>query len=344
MREINEIKNLYNNMCIEFDNIDKITKKKSDNIKEYNNYVVNHINDITRYSTLDNINNLKFLSKIRLQEKRGIKLFDVIKPKREKKLEECILNINKNVEEINKNIETIRDSIYIKNRSELIEIEQFVIRRFFIYYLMNLIYETENLESEEIQSVRYNIEEFVSEVKNNRESWIFSNNSIKSTIEKILNSNMSITSKSKVIIENIVNIEKSEIIKSQLVLNFYSDKTIKSNIDNNEDILKLNDKIDEIIFRFTEFLQDIDLKNIDNYFMDISVYKSIIKLLGYEEMNLMEKERLQLDKCKTIDVQYTDDIAMDFLIKEVYRDGYVKDSKVIRRAMVSVYRYEDEEV
>lgn len=342
MKEINEIEYFYNEIHEKLNNIIRINDKREDEIKKYYEYLQKYINKIRKTNDLLNINKLEPLQDLKLEVKRGIKIPNIIKSSKEVKIEEYVLNINQSVKDINKCMKSIKDSIYMNSREELIEIEQFVVRRFFIYYITNLILEIQSIESEAVQAFKYNVEEQVKEIKGNRETWMFTDNAIKDTIKKNLAINTECLSNSKAIMECIINIQKNELIKESLILNFNNNDAIKQNIKNNEGILKLNDKIDEILFSVIEFLTEIDLGKFSDYFLDIEVYKNIVDLLSYEEIIIEPLYRLDLNKCSTLEVEYTDDIEKDFLIKEVYRNGYIKDNKVIKRAMVNVYRYKDE--
>ncbi|MFH7830684.1 hypothetical protein [Bacillus luti] len=77
-------------------------------------------------------------------------------------------------------------------------------------------------------------------------------------------------------------------------------------------------------------------------------FEGILNLLGIEKITFKEGERLLLDECQTVEVIETEDIRLDFTIKQVVNLGIRLNSAVHRKAAVTVYRLviekEDENV
>ncbi|MEG2786943.1 MAG: hypothetical protein RR942_03895, partial [Romboutsia sp.] len=201
----------------------------------------------------------------------------------------------------------------------------------------------------------YNIFENVDKMKND-DNWILADNEIKKYLKKY---KVDVNIKQSKSIDELKN-EKNNILKCineinndiRFIVRLQNDSNIKSILENDDDLIKMVNKIDEILFEFIEFYNGKD--KIDEYFNNIEEIKKIFNLLGFKYANLKsceyhinsEADKLDLELCETLDVvKFTDieDIEKDFLIKKVYRDAILKyennEKKVIRKALVSVYRY-----
>lgn len=67
----------------------------------------------------------------------------------------------------------------------------------------------------------------------------------------------------------------------------------------------------------------------------------ILHALQISHLEIDAGDRLELDKCITVDICETEDISKEFLIKEVVKKGITVKGELKRKASVIVYRWEE---
>ncbi|QZY86407.1 hypothetical protein [Exiguobacterium acetylicum] len=70
-------------------------------------------------------------------------------------------------------------------------------------------------------------------------------------------------------------------------------------------------------------------------------FNQILHALHISYLEIDAGDRLELDKCITIDICETEDISKEFLIKEVIKKGITVKGELKRKASVIVYRWEE---
>jgi len=71
-------------------------------------------------------------------------------------------------------------------------------------------------------------------------------------------------------------------------------------------------------------------------------FDKILHTMQIEFLEIVAGDRLELEKCITIDVTETKDITKEFLIKKVVQKGITVKGELNRKASVVVYRWEEE--
>lgn len=341
----------------ELSNIDKVFNRKIlDNInlkyEEFNEkiYFIKDLDSICKVDAIPKISE-EILSK---EPKIKIDLPKKVKEKKEYSLK-LRDKLRRNNESIKKYFQEFEEQQYKLEYSNYENVNKFIIRKVFIYYMIHLAEIIKHDDREDLKALTYNIFENVDKMKND-DNWILADNEIKKYLNKYkVDANIK-QSKS---IDELKN-EKNNILKCineinndiRFIVRLQNDSNIKYILENDDDLIKMVNKIDEILFEFIEFYDGKDEMN--DYFNKLEEIKIIFNLLGFKYANIKsceyyvnsEVDKLDLELCETLEVvKFTDieDIEKDFSIKKVYRDAIFiyenNEKKVIRKALVSVYRY-----
>lgn len=341
----------------ELSNIDKVFNRKIlDNInlkyEEFNEkiYFIKDLDSICKVDAIPKISE-EILSK---EPKIKIDLPKKVKEKKEYSLK-LRDKLRRNNESIKKYFQEFEEQQYKLEYSNYENVNKFIIRKVFIYYMIHLAEIIKHDDREDLKALTYNIFENVDKMKND-DNWILADNEIKKYLNKY---KVDVNIKKSKSIDELKN-EKNNILKCineinndiRFIVRLQNDSNIKYILENDDGLIKMVNKIDEILFEFIEFYDGKD--EINDYFNKLEEIKIIFNLLGFKYENIKscecyvnsEADKLDLELCETLEVvKFTDieDIEKDFLIKKVYRDAIFiyenNEKKVIRKALVSVYRY-----
>lgn len=341
----------------ELSNIDKVFNRKIlDNInlkyEEFNEkiYFIKDLDSICKVDAIPKISE-EILSK---EPKIKIDLPKKVKEKKEYSLK-LRDKLRRNNESIKKYFQEFEEQQYKLEYSNYENVNKFIIRKVFIYYMIHLAEIIKHDDREDLKALTYNIFENVDKMKND-DNWILADNEIKKYLNKY---KVDVNIKQSKSIDELKN-EKNNILKCineinndiRFIVRLQNDSNIKYILENDDDLIKMVNKIDEILFEFIEFYDGKDEMN--DYFNKLEEIKIIFNLLGFKYANIKsceyyvnsEVDKLDLELCETLEVvKFTDieDIEKDFSIKKVYRDAIFiyenNEKKVIRKALVSVYRY-----
>lgn len=341
----------------ELSKIDKVFNRKIlDNInlkyEEFNDkiYFIKDLDSICKVDAIPKISE-EILSK---EPKIKIDLPKKVKEKKEYSLK-LRDKLRGNNESIKKYFQEFEEQQYKLEYLNYENVNKFIIRKVFIYYMIHLAEIIKHDDREDLKALTYNIFENVDKMKND-DNWILADNEIKKYLNKY---KVDVNIKKSKSIDELKN-EKNNILKCineinndiRFIVRLQNDSNIKYILENDDGLIKMVNKIDEILFEFIEFYDGKD--EINDYFNKLEEIKIIFNLLGFKYENIKscecyvnsEADKLDLELCETLEVvKFTDieDIEKDFLIKKVYRDAIFiyenNEKKVIRKALVSVYRY-----
>jgi len=338
MSEINNLKRKLNDYLHTLRDYDKKASKQSQQL-------VTKINEI-KYSSDD----LSYLLEIPLLEKQeysfGLRKKVRLSFNKPDEGKQIVDSINKIVFSINEQNKKNIIAKYRMNESEYLEVKCFIIRKLFIYYMGVLLNSLSKVNNEEVHALKYNVHQEIKEIKDN-DNWFLANNLIDEFILKNIMNHLELKSGGEASLEDVKNEtviamkecdNKLEWIKLMVSLN--SVDSIRNDILNNEHVHKMMSKIDNILLDFIDFYVDKDVEFIKKYFNNEEDFKEILAKLGYKYSDISEEDRLDLELCKTLDVDATTEPDKDFCISKIYRQGVIQNNSIIRKALVNVYRFE----
>lgn len=133
--------------------------------------------------------------------------------------------------------------------------------------------------------------------------------------------------------------EKSKNMKQQIV----GSRMIETLKTKHDDFDKMYKQIVEKAIIVIDLLEAYEL-SLDELKIDETgvQFNGIIKAMQIAYLEIEAGDRLELEKCITIDVCETEDIAKEFLIKKVVQRGITLKGELHRKASVIVYRWEEE--
>ena len=133
--------------------------------------------------------------------------------------------------------------------------------------------------------------------------------------------------------------QKAKKMKEKIV-DIGMSETLKAKQDSMEGIYKkVVDKAVVIIDLLAAYELSIQELKMDNTAVQ---FDDVINVMSIDYLQLEEGDRLELEKCITIDVCPTDDITKEFLIKTIVQRGITVKGNLHRKASVIVYRWEEE--
>lgn len=340
----------------------KIKKENEDEILKKYKIFLENINDVTDIISLINIKIPNILNYPCI-EKEPLCLFNKNKKNNYVQLKE---KLEKNYKIIKVKRSKLGMELYKSDYSKFQSIEKFVIRKLFIYYMLyltELIKKDENYnDSDELKSLTHNVLEEVEKMIDD-DNWILGNNQIKKylfdkkldiknidkkRLQKDEYSKGELEESKKIILDTINEVRYDVKFIVKLTIN----SEIKSSLENNEELIKMIDRIDEILFEFIEFYNGSEKAY--EYFDELEDIKKIFNLLGYRYKNIKscetceveDADKLDIKLCQTLDVvkiENEEELDKEFKICKVYRDAIVEinnnEEIIKRKALVSVYRY-----
>lgn len=236
---------------------------------------------------------------------------------------------------------------YQLNKIKYFPVQCFVIRKIFVYYMQIILNSLREVNDEEIQSIKYNIDEEINKITKD-DNWILADNFIKENMSinivslKFNNGENCILQNKKNELINIMKNCDSKVEWISLIVRLNSVSSIKNDILNNVELHKMMSRIDSALLDFIDFYMDKDTNFIETYFNSKEDFKYILAKLGYKYTEFHEGDTLNLEYCKTLDVDITNDIEKDFQISKVYKQGVLKNNLVVRKAFVNVYRFNND--
>ncbi|TCI77910.1 hypothetical protein EVJ20_08100 [Exiguobacterium sp. SH0S1] len=134
------------------------------------------------------------------------------------------------------------------------------------------------------------------------------------------------------------NHEKSWGIKNQII----KSRMIETLIIKQDDFAKMYKQVIEQATIIIDLLEAYELSLHEVKIEEINIqFDEVLKAMQISYLKLEAGDRLELEKCITVDVCETGDITKEFLIKKIMRKGITLKGELHRKASVVVYRWEE---
>lgn len=135
------------------------------------------------------------------------------------------------------------------------------------------------------------------------------------------------------------NHEKTWDIKNQII----KSRMIETLIMKKDDFAKMYKQVIEQATIIIDLLEAYGLSLNEFKIEDVNLqFDEVLKAMQISYLKLEEGDRLELEKCITVDVCETSDITKEFSIKTIIQKGITWKGELHRKASVVVYRWEEE--